>query len=214
MKKIAYTAVFGSYDTPRTPSVISDGWEYICFTDTPKPVEGWKMVYAERGDTTRQSILISRYHKIVFQDHVDCNICLWTDANIQIRCDLNEFARQYKEYELVTMRHPKRVSIYSEAKACLHQTEQLLIKQQMEQYVSEHYFADNGLISSGILLRRNNKNVRSFCDKWFAELEKYSIRDQLSFNYVLWKHPLKLGLVEYRDLLAKEFDIRPHKPWR
>ena len=214
MKKIAYTCVIGDYDTPQTPSVVSDGWEYICFTDNPKPVKGWRMVKVEPfGNGGRDNILFARWVKIMFFDHIDCDICLWTDANIQINTDLNDFAEKHKT-EFFTMTHPSRDNIYSESRACRHITEQKLIRAQMEQYIGELYYADNGLISSGILLRRNTENVRSFCSEWFAELDKYSIRDQLSFNYVLWKHPLDLETVPYHELIGKEFNIRPHKTWR
>ena len=213
MRKIAYTAVFGGYDTPRTPTVKSKGWEYICFSDRDIKVDGWETVIVPGGKTPRENILIARYHKIVFHDHIDCDICLWTDANIKIQCDLNVFMRKHKT-EFFTMEHPRRSSIYAESKACQHRTEQLLIRQQMEQYVSEHYLADNGLISSGILLRRNNDNVRDFCEEWFAELDKYSIRDQLSFNYILWKHELDLETLPYQELMSNDFHIRPHKAWK
>jgi len=213
MRKIAYTCVIGNYDTPRTPTVMSDGWEYICFTDDPKPVEGWKMVKIEPFGSGRDSILQARWIKTLYFDHIDCDICLWTDANIQIRTDLNDFADRHKS-EFVTMKHPKRNSIYEESKACLHATEQLLIKAQIESYMGELYYADNGLVSSGILLRRDNENVRGFCEEWFNEIDKYSIRDQLSFNYVLWKHPLDIETIPYHELMKEEFNIRPHVIWQ
>ncbi len=212
MKKIAYTAVFGGYDTPRTPLVKSKGWEYVCFTDTPTKVDGWDMVLIEGGENSRENIYIARYYKIMFDEHIDCDVCLWTDANIQIRTDLNEFIDKHTT-EFLTMSHPKRKSIYEEGKACLHHTEQKLIKAQMDRYRYEMYFADNGLVSSGILLRRNTKNVVEFCEKWFGEVDKYSIRDQLSFNYVLWKHPLDLELIPYQEAMSKYFNITPHKAW-
>ena len=33
-------------------------------------------------------------------------------------------------------------------------------------------------------------------DKWFEMLSNYSKRDQLSFNYVLWKNPIKINFLD------------------
>jgi len=170
------------------------------------------MVKIEPFGSMRDNILQARWVKTLFFDHIDCDVCLWTDANIQIRTDLNRFMEEH-DHEFVTMKHPKRGNIYEAAKACLHPTEQKLIQAQMSEYMSQAYFADNGLVSSGVLLRKDNKNVREFCEAWFGEIDKYSIRDQLSFNYVLWQHPLDLEVIPYADLMKKEFNIRPHKLW-
>ena len=32
-------------------------------------------------------------------------------------------------------------------------------------------------------------------NKWYEEIEKYSYRDQLSFNYVLWKEKDKIKYI-------------------
>ena len=41
-------------------------------------------------------------------------------------------------------------------------------------------------------------------NKWFNEIEKYSHRDQLSFNYILWKTGIKITATETD--LAKGYD--------
>ena len=45
-KKLFFTVITGNYDALRQPCVVSDGWEYVCFTD--KAASGrhgvWQMV--------------------------------------------------------------------------------------------------------------------------------------------------------------------------
>ena len=42
---------------------------------------------------------------------------------------------------------------------------------------------------TGILVRRNNtKEVRILNDRWWDVLIQHSNRDQLSFNFILWKY--------------------------
>jgi hypothetical protein len=42
IKLVVYTAVFGGYDMIRAPRERSPGVDYVCFTDSRRPVpEGW-----------------------------------------------------------------------------------------------------------------------------------------------------------------------------
>ena len=55
----------------------------------------------------------------------------------------------------------------------------------------EHYPQHHGLYETNILFRRENKLVRQVNVLWWDCINKYSKRDQLSCNYVLWKNELK-----------------------
>ena len=48
----------------------------------------------------------------------------------------------------------------------------------------------------GILLRRKNLKVSLFNNKWWHEINKGSIRDQISFPYVEWKTGMNIESVE------------------
>ena len=50
-------------------------------------------------------------------------------------------------------------------------------------------FPDNNGLSENclILMKHNDLKCINFMNQWFYEIKHYSYRDQLSFNYILWK---------------------------
>ena len=68
MKVLVYTVNLGAYDSPERPGVIDNGFDYICFTDSKKPVPGWDgLVVKLSDDILRQS----RDIKINIHNYVD-----------------------------------------------------------------------------------------------------------------------------------------------
>jgi hypothetical protein len=37
-RKAVYTFIFGDYDDLKSPTIMTPGWDYICFTDDPTHV--------------------------------------------------------------------------------------------------------------------------------------------------------------------------------
>ena len=42
--KVCYTVLFGDYEELKEPTIISDGWRYVCFTDQPLKSDVWEIV--------------------------------------------------------------------------------------------------------------------------------------------------------------------------
>ena len=67
----------------------------------------------------------------------------------------------------------------------------------MDRYSADDYPVSNGLIVSGVLLRKNNeKDVIKCMNQWWEELKYGSKRDQLSFNYSAWKTALMFNWID------------------
>lgn len=49
------------------------------------------------------------------------------------------------------------------------------------------YPVNNGLNETNILYRIHSNDIKRFNDFWWSCIERYSRRDQLSFNFALWK---------------------------
>ena len=63
------------------------------------------------------------------------------------------------------------------------------MSEQTERYRQEGYPEHNGLIESAILVRElKDQRLISLMEAWWQEVLHGSKRDQLSFNYVCWKH--------------------------
>ena len=58
------------------------------------------------------------------------------------------------------------------------------LEAQKEEYKKIGIPAHNGIITSGILMRMNDKDTVDLCIEWYKELRKHSIRDQVALAKV------------------------------
>ena len=199
MKRAIYTAIIGKYDTLKEPTVVTRGWDYICVTDNHNlHSKVWQMVYVNKS---KYGQLKAREIKILFYIYLrGYDISIWVDGSIQVRCDLNGFYLQYNNnVELVAMKHPHRNSLSEEVSACIRRkkTTPALAMHQLDSYIKRGYKEKNDLAATGLLIRKHTPKVRVFCQKWFNEVSKHTVRDQLSFPFVLWLYPVKHNLIPF-----------------
>lgn len=194
-KKVVYTCITGGYDALIEPRVVSDGFDYICFTDNlnmesnvwtikplPKETEGLSQVKKQRYVKINAHLLLKDY-----------DLSIWVDGNVDLKGDLNKFVNEtlVDDVSVYVPTHPSRTCIYAEAKAVISMKKDTSenVKPQIERYKEEGFPANYGLLQSNIMLRKhNNEDCIRLMEAWFAELKDNSHRDQLSFNYALWKN--------------------------
>lgn len=192
--KTIYTAIFGNYDDLKEPRVVTPGWRYICFTDQPLKSKVWEI--AHRPMLAPGNHRTARYYKIMFHRHIETEFSIWLDASFVINCNLDEWWQRYKQ-PITCVRHPHRDCVYEEANACIRQVKDAhLVSKQILNYRNIGMPAGNGVISSGIIMRSMDQEVINLCDLWWQEVERFSVRDQISFAYATWKLPIH-NLTEY-----------------
>ena len=205
MKKIIYTAFTKGYDTLKDPTIITPGWKYVCYTnDTGVKSDIWEVVYYDF-----QSVKDVRRLKIL--QLFDYDISIWCDASTQINCDLNIFLKTYHKGDFTLMDHPSRTCIYQEAETCIRLKKDLpfIIQEQMDNYRSIGYPKDNGMVATGILIRNKCRSVDRLCELWWKQVERYSKRDQLSFNFVAHYEKFKFNLISF-NILKTDFILNRH----
>jgi len=195
---LLYTANIGNYDQVQVTA--QPGFDFIVFSS---PIKGLTDVKS------------ARKRKITY-NQFDSSI--WLDANIKINCDLNSFVDKWlqPDIDMVFMEHG-RDCIYDEMQACLDRKKdnKLNMHSLADLYHKERYPKHAGLAGTGIIIRRHNHNVTRLMNEWWKMVEKYSHRDQLSFNYVLWKlrkesyFKIKLTHIPY-SVFKNEFELIPH----
>jgi len=211
-KKIIYTAIFDEYDILIDPDYVTPGWEYICFTNNREFESNiWTIKYIEpQLDLTRSA----RQIKIKPYEYLnEYDICIWVDGNINISYNLDEFVDNYidSEADLAISMHPIRDCIYQEINACIDlkkDNKDVLVKYK-NFLLSNNYPEFNGLVQTGVIIRKNSDSIKEFCDEWWLYVFEYSKRDQLSFNYVLEKIPIKYTLFS-SDIFIDKFILYFH----
>lgn len=217
-KIVVYTAITGNYDQLVEPLYKSDEFDYVCFTDNKRmKSDFWKIVRFRsiRYDLTRQARWVKILPHKFFQGY---EYSIWVDANIRIVGNLKELIDTYlANTSLAFYRHSDgRTCIYQEAEACIKRKkdDKQVILNQAARYRLLNYPENNGLISSGVILRRHmdRKIIRTMKD-WWSEVENYSKRDQMSFNYVAWKNRTEFSIIDdyIRDNPYFKWRIHDHQ---
>ena len=205
MKIICVTAICGGYDSlihTHHPHSRGDDTKFICYTDNPDIQSSlWELrpICTEFNGCWDADVRNAKRHKVMIHEYVDCDYSLWIDGNTVL---LNSVSSMVKEYlidcDIATFKHPCRICIYDEKRICseLGLDIQEIMDQQMAAYEAEGFPKDFGLNAGGFILRRHTNEVKRFNETWWAEICKYSKRDQLSLNYAVWKTGIKILSLE------------------
>lgn len=201
MKKVVYTALFGNYKL-RNPAYIDTSWKYICFTDQNISSNCWEIRKVATDNPRKKS----REVKIRSHKFFDYDVCLYMDCKftVTMRVDLDKFLNNLKN-DLCLMIHNKRNCLYKEGNFCIQKKKdnRNIILDQLQYYRDQGMPENFGLYAPGIMMKRNTDRVNYFMDMWFNEVDKFSYRDIISFSYVLWKHPIEIDLLPFKETYGR-----------
>ena len=217
---VIYSAMVGGYDQLLQPLAIDDRFDFVLFTnEVAEPTVGvWQIrpIEYQNEDNTR----ICRYVKTHPQDLLpEYEASVWMDMNVIIKTSyLYERVTRLLEdgIEVSSMCHPVRDCIYDEAFAVMHmmvEHESIVLKW-CRRLRKENYPVNNGLCETNVMYRKHSERISDVDAYWWECIEGNSRRDQLSFNYVLWKKnvPCHYLLGEGKCVRnTKHFGIEKHR---
>lgn len=201
---VIYTSIFGDSDgllpQPKIPEV-----DYYCFSDKPIKAFPWKVIIVEPkfNDPVRSAKEYKILPHVYFPQY---QYSIWIDGNYLVEDNIPELINfSLCKYNMAAFNHNKtkgdaRDCIYDEFAAIIKLGEQNgyykdspeIMQKQINRYLKEGYPPHNGLIFGSILIRRHNEHdVINTMELWWKEILAGSRRDQLSFNYIVWKTGLK-----------------------
>jgi len=152
-------------------------------------------------------ILESKRIKIKPFLYEKADIYIWIDSNIKLLVDKEQLVDEFLGgSDIGLFKHPERNTIEEELGAIqIHRNKHYeKVRWQVLDYINKYNFRDNkGLYECGVLIIRDNKKTKKFCEDWWEQIKKYSVRDQISFPYILSKHNI--------NIKANNGDVRKHK---
>lgn len=200
-KVVVYTCITGGYDNILEPTVVTPGVDYVCFTDNPNmKSKTWKFRPIPQELLTYSKVKQQRGVKILAHRYLpEYDISIWVDGAVIVRGNINEYLKtlDFINYCVFVPEHPARKCIYKEKDACvkirkIKGDEIALADKQMKRYKDEKFPENFGLVQTNVMIRSHNDQYsKELMEKWWTELKDYSHRDQLSFNYALWKQGSK-----------------------
>lgn len=171
-----------------------EGVEYKLFTNKPEVTDNtiWEPIqtYAENPRLKAREIKIN-----IDKFLPDSKYWLWIDSNMKINTDPKHLIKKYLEsFDICLMPHPERTHWFEEASFLLNRDQSLKdpLQKAVDKY-SKEGFPSIALYETGVLLRRNTKQIIKFNNIWMNEINSTCIRDQISFPYAAWKSGLAVN---------------------
>ena len=216
-KKVVYTIILGDYDDLKEPEFVSEGWDYICFTNNKHLQSNtWRIVQVNCPPGYSPKLCTSLFITNPFSYLHGYELSVLVGGQISIHCDIEGFVNKVLpgDKSIALMNHPYRDCTYDEAKKVieLKKADKELVKKQIRHYRNEGLPAHAGMIQTGLTIRRHNDiRLQKHCRLWMKQVLRFSQRDQLSFNYLLWKYKLIEPAYFEPDVLNTEFRLHKHK---
>ncbi len=203
-KIVVYTAIIGTYDKLREPEYKHPDIDYVCYTTNPDlhsdtfTIKLVDKIFPRDTKNARALKVLSHLFLIGY------DYTLWIDGSTRIRgLDFKEAIAQWMSKNSIALhKHVKRNCIYQEAIECQLQKKDDVqaIQRQVEYMKSKSYPDSRGLAETAQLLRKSDEIVRLFNRAWWYFIDNFSIRDQLSFDYVAWEKNI-------------DYAVMPHNQW-
>jgi hypothetical protein len=139
----------------------------------------------------------SRFPKICahrFLPEYEASLYIDTKVRLKQRPEAIFDALLQDDDTIACILHDERTEIFAEAEAVIYNgfDRADICKAQLDAYRRDGYTSGAPLVWSGMLLRRHNDpRLQDSMERWFAQVLRYSRRDQLSFSYVAEKTGLK-----------------------
>lgn len=193
--KVIYTCITGGYDILEDPSYVQDDFDYVCFTDNTNRNGGVWQIRPIPEDLLSLS-KVKQQRCIKARPHAyfgEYNLSVWIDGSVDIKKDINQYIQANcsdTDKSIFVGKHPQRNCTYAECRACVlfKKESQANVDKLTARYRSEGLPENNGMVQTCIMIRKHNDpECKRIMDMWAEEIKANSHRDQLSFNYVLWK---------------------------
>ena len=194
MKNVIYTCITNKYDKLNEITNKQEGYDYICFTDD-NTLTSTTWTIKEIPDDLKDlnGKLQMKALKILPHKYLsNYDLSIWIDGNIPINFNINEFIQNFidDKHSIFAKQHPFRKCAYQEAKICIKTKKDTKehIEPQMEQYKKDGFPYNFGLSENNFIVRfHNEQDCIKLMEMWFNEVKTKSTRDQLSYQYCIWK---------------------------
>lgn len=219
MKKVVYTIIFGNYDTIKDFKK-QEGYDFYLFTDNISNItyknKSWKLLPIPDNikklniSNVRKQKYVKLHPHLYFKNY---DLSIYIDATFIIKGNLDQFLLRIisPKYYLYIFEHPDRNSIYKEIEAVssLKKEKKSIITRLYKRYIKEKFPGNTGLIEGCFLIRiHNNPECINIMNLWYQEINQYSHRDQLSFNYIKWKRKIKMKYIS-KNFALQYFKQKP-----
>lgn len=193
-KIVAYTAITGDKDASRDDIKVFRDKDYKKFVSP---------------------VMNAKIFKVLPHKFLDCDISIWIDGNIYLNVSADQLVEEFLgKADMAVMEHYHKKDIYWEQmmlkSTFRHRTPWVIdeVNNQIKHYEQTNQIpAREEMVMGGLIIRRNNDIVNRFNEAWWAEICRFSQRDQISLPVIIKKFPeMKINIIPG--------SIKKHPYWR
>lgn len=195
MRGLVYTAIFGGRDQLHSIIHVEPGVDYVAYVDQPYPhAKGWEQVRKPVIDHNPR--LTARSFKIAIPEDGKYDWMLWCDGSHIPKIPLKDRIEKVwlNNNDAALHGHPARECAYLEAKECarIKKDKPENIQKIVDRMKMAGYPQGHGLHATPTMVRRVNDKTMAHAKEWWECVSTCSVRDQTSFDFLAWKHGLKV----------------------
>jgi hypothetical protein len=168
-----------------------NGVDYIAFVDVyPSNLDNyyignWKI---QKVCTKFKSpIMNAKIHKILTHKYVSTPYIMWIDSTMRLKQDPRVLIDLMGLCDVAFFKHSGRRCLYKEVDLCIKikKGDPHELMEQASVYKHDLKFPRNaGLCECGAFIRKNSRETNTLFEQWWAEICRYSDRDQVSFPVI------------------------------
>jgi hypothetical protein len=198
-RAVVYCAITGAYDRLRPPISPDPDLDYIAFAEDFVPVpDPWIRSRIPRRfvDNRRTSRFLKTHAHTLLPGY---DISVWVDGAFQLRnLKAKNLDLALGPAHIAFFQHDLRDCAYAEAEVVsrtkLDSPES--VAWTVKQLEAHAYPRRAGMVATGLVVQRPKSQVlMDAMEEWWHMILNGSQRDQLSINFVLWKHKIQYAVI-------------------
>lgn len=157
-----YTAIAGNRDKPRN--------DIPCLTG-----------YSRFSDPRMNA----KIYKVLAHRFIEAELSVWVDGNVRLNVFPETLVEMMGAADCAVFRHCERQDIYQEGAFVIARRKDaaLIVNEQLQTY-RDAGWAKPDLGMCFLIVRRHSADIARRNERWWADICRYSVRDQLSFPVV------------------------------
>jgi hypothetical protein len=217
-KLAVYSACFGDIDNVshfvEENSVLCEFCDVILFTDADAATffqTEIKIIHIKTSG--KYPRLDAKFFKVLPHRFLsDYDVSIWIDSNMSATKASLLYMQKMENCNIATFEHNKRSYVYQEAFECVVRGKDSVFRiARLLHYISTSGFRSQSKLRQCRWLARRHmeQNVYELMEMWWFMILKFSIRDQLSLPFCIWKLKVDAHLLPYIES-SDFFIVRPH----
>lgn len=213
-KNIAvYTCISGKYDNLLPIYETSDKIDFICFADSyKKDISPWKLSPLQSPQILTNGHYINRFHKI-FSKKILSNYrySIYIDGNIEYKNNFYSLAEAFIDTKCAigAFKHPDMRNLYEEKDACIkfkkfNKYDLQRYDDQLTDYKRSGYDLSKSISANYLIIKDHSFLIDQAMSLWWSHLFEYTRRDQMSFNYLMWKENIPFVFLDEISSISHE----------